>query len=81
MAQDVEKAVKDAVLEVAKRKKPALREVGANQALFGDLGLGSLDLAEVVANLDMDLGVEPFATKSIADIRTVGDLCSAYAPR
>jgi acyl carrier protein len=48
--------------------------------LVDDLGLKSLDLARVVAKLELTLGVDPFAQLvPITSIRTVGDLCAAYA--
>ncbi len=48
--------------------------------LNADLGLSSLDLAELTAVLEVRLEVDPFAELvAITDVRTVGDLCAAYA--
>ncbi|MGY8783608.1 MAG: hypothetical protein ACKVHA_09430 [Fidelibacterota bacterium] len=44
-----------------------------------DLGLKSMDLAILVANLELDLGVEPFLEDfAITDIKTLGELCQAF---
>lgn len=45
-----------------------------------DLGFSSLDIAELIALLEMDLGVDPFAEGvSIMDVRTIGQLHEVYA--
>lgn len=43
-----------------------------------DIGFKSIDLARAVALAEIELGVDPFETRPITDIRTVGDLCRAY---
>lgn len=43
-----------------------------------DIGFKSIDLARVVALAEIRLGVDPFETRPITDIRTVGDLCRVY---
>jgi len=43
-----------------------------------DIGFKSIDLARVVALAEIRLGVDPFATRPITDIHTVGDLCRVY---
>lgn len=53
----------------------AIRE---EMSLNGELGLSSLDLAELVALLEQRFGVDPFRHVAITSIRTVGDLCRAY---
>jgi acyl carrier protein len=58
------------------------REVGplsGREKLNATLGLGSLDLAVLVAELEAELGVDPFAKLvSITSIRSVDDLVAAY---
>ena len=47
--------------------------------LSATLGMSSLDLALLVAELEAELGVDPFAKLvSITSIRSVGDLVKAY---
>ena len=56
------------------------RGIRPDQLLVDDLGLRSLDLARIIAKLEMKLGVDPFAELvSVTSIRTPGDLCAAYA--
>jgi hypothetical protein len=51
----------------------------AARLLSATLGLSSLDLAFVVAELEAELGVDPFAKLvSITSVRSVGDLVRAY---
>jgi acyl carrier protein len=57
-------------------------EVGhlcGNEKLSATLGLSSLDLALLVAELEAQLGVDPFAKLvSITSVRSVDDLVRAY---
>ena len=58
------------------RKAGSLR---GGEKLNAHLGLTSLDLAFLVAELDAQLGVDPFARLvSITSVRTVDDLVRAY---
>ncbi len=45
--------------------------------LTGELGLDSLDLAQLVVAIEKELGVDPFRDGS-ATARTVGELVSVY---
>ncbi|HEY5835747.1 acyl carrier protein [Streptomyces sp.] len=46
---------------------------------LGSVGLNSLMLAQLLIQLEEELGVDPFGEDlSIADMRSVGDLVSAY---
>jgi len=45
-----------------------------------DLGLSSLDVAQLIATLEMELGVDPFSEGvSIMDVHTIGELRQVYA--
>ena len=78
--EDVEQVVLDVVIGVAREKSAAIQSVEADQTLVDDLGLRSLDLARIIAKLELKLGVDPFAEMvAVTSIRTVGDLCTAYA--
>jgi hypothetical protein len=75
----IQRAVHEVVLRVARQVTPALSGVENGQRLTADLGLKSLDLARIVAVLELELGSDPFASlAAITDMRTVGDLCTAY---
>ena len=76
---DVERAVGEAVLQVAAHRTPAPAEVQREQRLIADLGFDSMDIAELLAILEMKLGYDPFAASAaIADVHTVGDLIAVY---
>lgn len=76
---DLEETVRAAVLALARRRNPAIAEVQPAHRLTGELGLKSLDLAELVAGLEMELAIDPFAELvAITSVRTVADLCDAY---
>jgi len=81
--QDVRDAVSAAILEIAKRKNPSLVAVEPHQHLIMDLQLDSLDIADLVSGLELQLGLDPFGslTHSIMDCATVEAFCNAYEPR
>ena len=77
---NTEQVVQAAVLEIARKRNPSLAEVKNEHRLIDELGLQSLEVAELVAMLEMRTGKDPFATQvSIGSVRTVDDLCRAYA--
>lgn len=44
-----------------------------------DLGFSSMDVAQLIAVLEMELEVDPFSMGvSIMEIHTIGQLCEAY---
>jgi acyl carrier protein len=76
--------VKEAILRVlrgvVREKSPEIETIAPDQALVEDLGLTSLDLARIIAKLELKLGVDPFSSLvPVTSIRTAGDLCAAYA--
>jgi acyl carrier protein len=78
METQMETKIIAALLSVVQRRNGASATVTTDQPLQ-TLGLDSLDLAQLVAVLEAELGLDPFASRSIASIRTVGVLCRAYA--
>ena len=78
--ENLDEVVLGVIRNVAREKSPELEGIRADQMLVEDLGLQSLDLARIVAKLEMKLQVDPFAEMvAITSIRTAGDLCAAYA--
>jgi acyl carrier protein len=76
---ETEAKIVAAVLEIVQRNTPSCQAITADQSLLDDLGLESMDLAELVATLEVELGSNPFAESvAISDVRTVADLCAAY---
>lgn len=78
--KNVEEVVCETALRLARKRQPALQAVTLEMALVGGLGLESLDIAELVATLEIATGKDPFASEvDIVSVKTVGDLCKAYA--
>ena len=76
---EISKAVRDEVRLLLDEKDLPIREIGAEDRLNVDLGLTSLDLASLVAALEMKLNADPFQELvPITSVRTVGDLETAY---
>jgi acyl carrier protein len=75
----LERTIHELVLSVAREKSPEMAGIENGQGLTAGLGLDSLDIARIIAVLELQLGVDPFASLfAITDVRTVGDLCTAY---
>jgi acyl carrier protein len=73
---------RDVVLKAIERvcadKGDPVRVLSDQDALFdGGLGFDSLDMATIVAELDLALRIDPFAA-STPTFRTVGDLIALY---
>lgn len=78
--QNLTETILAVVLDVVRDKLPEIETVRPEQSLVEDLGLRSLDLARIIAKLEMKLGVDPFAELvPVTSIRTPGDLAAAYA--
>ena len=80
--RDVQAAVQAAIDAVYRDTGRARREAPPGALLGADLGLDSLDLAQIVVLLERDLGVDPFRdpspTAPRVPLRTVEHLVSAY---
>lgn len=82
---DVVVAVREAILAVYRDTGRPARETPGSALLGGDLGLDSLDLAQVIVLLERALGVDPFrdarGTSPLPPIRTVDHLVAIYSAR
>jgi acyl carrier protein len=78
MTEDLGDVIRAVVLDVARQRNPALSAAETAHALGSDLGFDSLDLAQVAAELEVRLGLDPFARGSSSRILTVGDLIALY---
>ena len=75
---EIERAVHDTIRAIVTEEKGECRAFGGADRLQ-DIGLESLDLARLVAELEGRLGRDPFAELvPITSVRTVDDLVSAY---
>jgi acyl carrier protein len=76
---EISKAVREQVALLLDEKDLPARDFGPDDRLSTDLGLTSLDLASLVAALEMKLKADPFQELvPITSIRTIGDLEAAY---
>lgn len=80
---EIEKAVGETIRGILSEKgsSKASASTGMTSAstLGNDLGLTSLDLAQLVASLEISLGADPFQDLvPITSVRTVGDVCHAF---
>ena len=63
------------------QEQEAYRPVALNEGLriVNDLGFKSLDVAQLIASLELEFGIDPFAQGvSIKDVVTLGDLYKVY---
>ena len=75
----LERTIHELVLRVVREKFPETAGIENGQGLTSGLGLDSLDIARIIAVIELQLGVDPFASLfAVTDMRTVGDLCTAY---
>jgi hypothetical protein len=78
--ESLDDTIRVAIGVVASFRGLTLPPLERHHTLTYDLGLRSLDLAQLVATLEMMLGADPFARLvPITAVRTVGDLFDAYA--
>lgn len=76
---EISKAVREQVALLLDEKDLPARDFGPDDRLNTDLGLTSLDLASLVAALEMKLKADPFQELvPITSVRTIGDLEAAY---
>ena len=75
----IEAIIHERIYTLLRERSEKLRTLQGSDNLNSALGLSSLDLATLVAQLEAELGFDPF-TKSVAitSVRTVDDLVRAY---
>jgi acyl carrier protein len=75
----IELVVHGRIREVLAERGEEVPPLAGAEKLSATLGLSSLDLALLVAELEAELGVDPFAKLvSITSVRSVSDLVRAY---
>lgn len=79
MRSDAREKIHNAIAEIVAQNRMQPRALADSDALHQDLGFASLDVAQLIAVLEMDLGVDPFACgASLKEIGTVGKLVALY---
>ncbi|QSQ20839.1 acyl carrier protein [Pyxidicoccus parkwayensis] len=80
--QELQKLIQEHIRQILEEKGVAegkVPEIGDENRLGSELGLSSLDLAQLVATLEMRLKADPFQELvPITSVRTVADLIGAY---
>jgi acyl carrier protein len=66
--------IHEKVLAVVRLRRPTAQAVTADQELRGDLGLDSLDLAQLGAEIETALEISIFEDVAVGAILTIGDL-------
>jgi acyl carrier protein len=75
----IESIVHGKIRAILAERGEEVAAISGTDKLNATLGLCSLDLALLVARLEAELGVDPFAKLiSITSVRSVGDLVHAY---
>lgn len=79
MKVNVRETVGAVIAEILAQNGLGLRPLQDPDSIARTLGFSSLDLAQLIATLEMELGVDPFAHgASLSEIDTVGKLCALY---
>ena len=79
MRTNAREKIFDAIAEIVAQNSLQPRALADSDHLHKDLGFASLDVAQLIAVLEMDLGVDPFARgASLKEIGTVGRLVALY---
>lgn len=71
---DVSNTVSNAILEIVRLRVPDASEIKLEHELVRDLALGSLDLAELSATIEVQLKQSIFDDVSMQGFLTVGEL-------
>jgi acyl carrier protein len=75
----IESIVHERIRAILAERAGEVPHLSGSEKLSATLGLSSLDLALLVAELEAHLGVDPFAKLvSITSVRSVDDLVRAY---
>jgi acyl carrier protein len=78
-AAEIESIVHGRIRAILEDRGDGATQISGEDKLSATLGLTSLDLAQLVAELEAALGVDPFAKLvSITAVRSVDDLVAAY---
>ena len=81
MTSAVKSLIENLILRIAEERGLRLPALQDDSELVDELGFSSLMVATLIANLDEELGVDPFQDENvmITDIRTLRDLGDVYA--
>ncbi|MCC5467064.1 acyl carrier protein [Pelosinus baikalensis] len=70
---EVKKGIENAIKQILDQKSYKVPEIKDELRIIEDLGFSSLDIAQLIAHLEMELGADPFSEGAlISSINTVG---------
>jgi acyl carrier protein len=78
MKEEIRQAVIDTTTAIARARVPDRGPVAPTERLREDIGLDSLDLAQLVAELEVTLGFDPFQKQTVGRVVTVADVIAVY---
>lgn len=80
MSAEVKEVIETVIRRVAEERNLNLPELNDGLEIVGELGFSSMMVAGLIANLEEELGIDPFQEEDImiTDIRTIKDLCEVY---
>ena len=75
----IKEKVNTVILEIQSQNNVKMEELKEDHRISKDLGFSSLDVAQLIATLEMELGVDPFAENvALQDVNTLGKLYNVY---
>ncbi len=76
---EVVNTIKNAIREIQEEQDYRIVELNENMDILNTLGFRSLDIAQLIAMLELELGVDPFSNGvSLAQLTTLGNLYEIY---
>jgi acyl carrier protein len=76
---EIKKNIKHAIQQILDQKSYNIPEIKDELRMIEDLGFSSLDIAQLIAHLEMELGADPFSERALlSSINTVGSLYNVY---
>ena len=77
---EVKNTIVSVLREIQERNSYPKKEISDDTLVVKNLGFNSLDVAELVAVLEMELGVDPFSQGvSIMNVHSVSELIKVYS--
>lgn len=80
MTTKIKQAIDAVILEILAQNNRGDRQLKETDSFSKDLGFTSLDVAQLIATLEMELGVDPFSqgAAAISEVNTVAKLYAVY---
>lgn len=80
MSSEINDVIERVIRSIAEQRELSLPPLEDDTEIVDELGFTSWAVAALIANLEDELGVDPFQEEDvmITDIRTIGDLRGAY---